>query len=49
MQVVNKSTGEVLASDNTNNYYVMAAEAVVATASARAAWSFAFKRKGLLP
>lgn len=47
MQVVNTSTGDVLASDNTNNYYVMAEEAVVATASARAAWMFEFKRKEL--
>lgn len=49
MQVYNVNTGEVLAGDNTNNYYRMAEEAVVATASARAAWSFGFKRKDLLP
>lgn len=49
MQVINTSTGDIIASDNTNNYYVIAAQAAVATASARAAWSFSFRRKELLP
>lgn len=47
MQVVNTSTGRVLASDNTNCWDSIVHQAHEATAIARGAWTYALDRKEL--